>query len=44
MKLGYSRKDPNRGGSGYTFLKKTPGIFKCVILPLENPEKTNFYA
>ena len=43
MKLGYSRKDPNRGGSGYTFLRNPSGIFKFVSLPLENPEKTNFH-
>ena len=34
MKLGYSRKNPN-GAWGYTFLKKSSGIFKFLTLPLE---------
>ena len=29
------RKNPKRGGSRFTFLKRTPGIFKFVTLPLE---------
>ena len=30
-------------GRGNTFLKKRPGIFWFVTLPLEIPEKTNFH-
>ena len=33
--LGYSRKNPNKGCCGHNFLKKTPGIFRFVTLPLE---------
>ena len=48
MKLGYSRKNPNRRGGrgccGYTFLKSLSGIFEFVSLLAEIPEKTNFHA
>ena len=36
--MGYFRKNPN-GGWGHTFLKKTPGIFRFVTLPLEIPDR-----
>ena len=36
-------KNPNRGGSGYTFLKTSTGIFRFVTLPLEIPEKIIFH-
>ena len=43
----YSRKNQKksskkRGGWGYTFLKKKPGIFTFVTLTLENSEKKRF--
>ena len=38
--LGYSRKNPNRGGWGYTFLKTPRGIFHIFTLPQEIPDKT----
>ena len=34
--MGYSKQ----GGWGYTFLKRTPGIFHFFTLPLEIPDKT----
>ena len=34
----YSRKNPNMGSWGYTFLKTPPGICRLVILPLEIPK------
>ena len=33
--MDYSRKNPNRRGWGHSFYKKTPGIFRFVVLPLE---------
>ena len=44
MKLGYSKKNPDRGGWVYTFPENPSGIFKFVSLPLEIPEKTNFHT
>ena len=41
--LGYSRKNPNRGCWGHTFLKKTRGIFRFVTLPLEIPDKMELH-
>ena len=41
--LGYSRKNPKRGCWGHTFLKKTPGIFRFVTLPLEIPDKMKLH-
>ena len=32
--LGYSRKNPNRGGWGYNFLKTPHGIFRFVTLKI----------
>ena len=43
LTLGYSRKNPNRGGLGYTFLKSPPGNFTFVTLSQEIPEKKSFY-
>ena len=34
---------PKQGSWGYAFLKKTPGIFRFVILPLDILEKTSFH-
>ena len=41
-KLGYSRQNPNTGCWGHAFLKKAPGIFRFVILPLKIPDKMKF--
>ena len=41
--MGYSRKNPNRRGWGYTFLKSPPGNFRFVTLLQEIPEKKSFY-
>ena len=44
--MGYSRKNPNRGGGrgwGYAFLKSPPGNFRFVTLPQVIPERKSFY-
>ena len=41
--LGCSRKNQNRGCRGHTFLKKTPGIFRFVSLPLEIRNKMKLH-
>ena len=41
--IGYSRKNPNRRCWGHTFWKKTPGIFRFVVLPLEIPDKVKLH-
>ena len=40
---GLFQKNPNKGGWGYTFLKKDPGIFRFVTLSLEIRKKTSFH-
>ena len=43
MIVGLFQKNPNRGDEGYTFfLKKKPGFFRFVTLPLEILDKKNF--
>ena len=40
---GIFQRNPNRGDGGYTFsLKKSPGCFRFVTLPLEILDKKNF--
>ena len=41
--LSYSRKNPNTGCWGHTFLKKIPRIFRFLTLPLEIPGKMKLY-
>ena len=41
--LGYSGKKPNRGCWRHTFLKKNPGIFRFVLLPLEIQNKIKLH-
>ena len=41
--FGYSRKNPNRGCWGHTFLKKIPGIFRFVTFSLEIPDKLKLH-
>ena len=41
--IGLFQRNPKRGGWGHTFLKKSPGMFKFVILPLEVLENTSFH-
>ena len=42
--MGYSRKNPNRGGGLRTyFFEKTSGIFRFVTLSLEIPDKTKLH-
>ena len=38
--MGYSRKNTNRGGWGYTLLKNSMEFFIFLTLPLEIPDKT----
>ena len=40
---GLFQKNPNKGGWGYTFMKKNPGIFRFVTLSLEIRKKTSFH-
>ena len=42
LQLGYSRKNPNREGLWYTFLKNTE-IFRFATLTLEILEETGFH-
>ena len=42
MTMGYSRKIPNRGGWGLS-LKKIPGIFRFVTLPLQISDKMRLH-